>query len=64
MAREMIDIDDELLDIVMQRYGVQTKTEAVDLALRRLAGIQFTTDEALGLRGAGLLAELPADHTL
>ena len=37
----------------MNRYGVHTKTEAVDLALRHLAGQPMTREEALGMRGAG-----------
>jgi Arc/MetJ family transcription regulator len=31
----------------MDRYGVRTKTEAVDLALRHLAGQPMTREEAL-----------------
>lgn len=32
---------------IMDRYGVRTKTEAVDLALRHLAGQPMTREEAL-----------------
>ncbi|MCX6413277.1 MAG: type II toxin-antitoxin system VapB family antitoxin, partial [Actinobacteria bacterium] len=42
MSRTNIDIDDALLKIVMQRYDLRTKTEAVDYSLRRLAGIPMT----------------------
>ena len=52
MARTNINLDDDLLAIVMQRYGVTTKTEAVDLALRHLAGLPMSTAEALAMRGA------------
>ncbi len=52
MARTNIELDDELLRRVMQRYGVHTKTEAVDLALRQVAGQPMTTAEALAMRGA------------
>lgn len=62
MGRTNIDIDDEVLAIVMRRYGVHTKTEAVDLALRQLAGRPLTIEEALDLRGAGLIEDLPEDH--
>jgi Arc/MetJ family transcription regulator len=62
MARTNIVIDDELLDTVMRRYGLQTKTEAVDLALRHLAGRPITTDEALGMRGAHLMEQPPHDQ--
>ena len=58
MARHNIDIDDQLLSVVMQRYGLHAKTEAVDLALRRLAGVPMTIDEALDMRGANLIADV------
>lgn len=63
MARTNIDIDDQLLSVVMRRYGLHTKTEAVDLALRRLAGVPMTIDEALDMRGASLIADVPPDAT-
>ena len=47
MSRTNLIIDDELLDRVMRRYGLRTKTKAVDLALRHLAGRPMTTEEAL-----------------
>lgn len=61
MARTNIEIDDELLEVVMRRYGVHTKTEAVDLALRHLAGRPLTVDEAMGMRGANLIDSIPED---
>lgn len=61
VARTNIDIDDQLLSVVMRRYGLHTKTEAVDLALRRLAGVPMTIDEALDMRGANLIGDVPAD---
>ena len=61
MSRTNIDIDDEHLGLVMRRYGVHTKTEAVDLALRHLAGQPLTIAEALDMRGARAIVELPAD---
>ena len=45
MSRTNIDIDDALLKIVMQRYDLRTKTEAVDYSLRRLAGTPMTREE-------------------
>jgi Arc/MetJ family transcription regulator len=45
----------------MNRYGVHTKTEAVALALRHLAGQPMTRQEALALRGARAIDEIPAD---
>ncbi len=62
MSRTNIEIDDDLLAIVMRRYGVHTKTEAVDLALRHVAGQPLTTEEALAMRGARLIGAIPDDH--
>lgn len=62
MSRTNLIIDDDLLDLVMRRYGLRTKTEAVDLALRHLAGRPMTTEEALGMRGARTILEIPRDQ--
>lgn len=61
MARTNIDIDDDTLEVVMRRYGLRTKTEAVDLALRHLAGQPMTIAEALRMRGARRIAAVPVD---
>jgi len=61
VARTNIDIDVELVGRVMRRLGVHTKKEAVDLALRHLAGQPMTIDEALEMRGAHAIGEPPAD---
>jgi Arc/MetJ family transcription regulator len=45
----------------MDRYGIHTKTEAVDLALRHLAGQPMTRDDALAMRGAHAIGDIPAD---
>jgi Arc/MetJ family transcription regulator len=45
----------------MDRYAVHTKTAAVDLALRYLAGQPMTRDEALAMRGAQAIDEVPSD---
>jgi Arc/MetJ family transcription regulator len=60
-ARTNIEIDDEHVQTIMDRYGVRTKTAAVDLALRHLAGQPMTREEALAMRGAGAILEVPAD---
>jgi len=60
-VRTNIEIEDSYVRAVMDRYGVHTKTEAVDLALRHLAGQPMTRDEALAMRGAGAIGEVPAD---
>ena len=51
-ARTNIEIDDGYVQTIMDRYGVRTKTDAVDLALRHLAGQPMTREEALAMRGA------------
>lgn len=53
MTRTNIDLDDALVAEVMRRYGVATKREAVDLALRRLVGIPLDRDFLLSLEGLG-----------
>jgi Arc/MetJ family transcription regulator len=53
MSRTNIDIDDEFCQQVMDRYHLTTKREAVNLALRRLAGEPLGVDEARALRGSG-----------
>ena len=60
-VRTNIEIDDDNVRVIMRRYGVRTKTEAVDLALRHLAGQPMTRDEALAMRGQHAIAELPED---
>ncbi|HET9690886.1 MAG TPA: type II toxin-antitoxin system VapB family antitoxin [Acidimicrobiales bacterium] len=63
-TRTTIEIDDDLVRSVMERYHLRTKTEAVDLALRHLAGQPMTRDEALAMHGAGAIGEIPADDHL
>ena len=41
-VRTNIEIEDEYVRAIMDRFGVHTKPEAVDLALRRLAGQPMT----------------------
>jgi Arc/MetJ family transcription regulator len=60
-ARTNIEIDDGYVQTIMDRYGVRTKTDAVDLALRHLAGQPMTREEALAMRGADAIREPPAD---
>ena len=58
-VRTNIEIEDTYVQAIMQRYGVRTKTEAVDLALRHLAGQPMTRDEALSMRGARAIGKVP-----
>lgn len=53
MARTNIDLDDRLVAEVMRRFGLSTKREAVDFALRRVVGPVMTRDEMLAMEGAG-----------
>jgi len=58
MSRTNIEIDDDLIKRVMQRYGVPTKREVVDIALRRLDGDTMDVEEALAMEGTGWHADL------
>ena len=60
-VRTNIEIEMTYLKAIMDRYGVHTKREAVDLALRHLAGQPMTREEALAMRGARAIDEPPAD---
>lgn len=60
MARTNIDLDDDLVDEVMRRYGLRTKREAVDLALRRLVGPRMSPEFLAGLEGVGWDGDLDA----
>jgi Arc/MetJ family transcription regulator len=60
-VRTNIEIEDTYVQMIMDRYGVRTKTEAVDLALRHLAGQPMTREEALAMRGAHAMEEPPAE---
>lgn len=59
--RTNIEIESTYVDAIMDRFGVHTKTAAVDLALRHLAGQPMTREEALAMRGANAIDALPAD---
>ena len=60
-VRTNIEIEDTYLQAIMDRYGLRTKAEAVDLALRHLAGQPMTRDEALAMRGVRAIGKIPAD---
>jgi Arc/MetJ family transcription regulator len=59
--RTNIEIEQTYVDAIMERYGVHTKTEAVELALRHLAGQPMTRAEALRMRGAQAIGDVPID---
>ncbi len=58
MSRTNIDIDDELCRQVMDRFHLSTKRDAVNLALRHLAGEPLDVDDARSLRGTGWEGDL------
>jgi len=60
-VRTNVEIEETYLRAIMDRFGVHTKTEAVDLALRNLAGQPMSRDEALTMRDAGALGAVPDD---
>ena len=60
-VRTNIEIEDAYVQTIMDRYGVRTKTDAVDLALRHLAGQPMSREEALAMRGARAIDEVPHD---
>ena len=62
MVRTNIEIEDDHVQAIMDRYGVRTKTAAVDLALRHLAGLPISREEALQMRGARAIAGVPPDQ--
>jgi Arc/MetJ family transcription regulator len=53
MARTNIDLDERAVEVVMERYDLHTKREAVNYALRRLADEAMSRDEALAMEGEG-----------
>lgn len=50
-------VDDELVERVMRLYGLRTKREAIDFALRAVAG-EGSLDGILELRGSGWVGDL------
>lgn len=61
-TRTNIEIENDYVETIMDRYGVRTKTDAVDLALRHLAGIPMSREEALEMRGAHAIGSVPDDQ--
>ena len=58
MARTNIDIDDQACAVVMRRYQLRTKRDAVNFALRALAIEPLALDDARRLRGSGWEGDL------
>jgi Arc/MetJ family transcription regulator len=60
MGRTNIDIDEELVGAVMRRYGLRTKKDAVNFALRQVHVEPMTREEMLAMRGTGWDGDLDA----
>ncbi|MGD9998761.1 MAG: type II toxin-antitoxin system VapB family antitoxin [Ilumatobacteraceae bacterium] len=58
MSRTNLDLDDELVEKAMRRYGLPSKRAAVDFALRRLVGDAMSREEALEMEGSGWTGSL------
>ena len=51
MSRTNVDIDDAACEQVMRMYQLETKREAINLALRKLAVEPMTIQEQLAMQG-------------
>ena len=60
-VRTNIEIEETYVRAIMDRFGLSTKTQAVDMALRHLAGQPMTREEAVAMRGARAIGKVPAD---
>jgi len=60
MSRTNIDIDDEACGIVMSRFDLRSKRDAVNFALQMVAGESLSVEEARSLRGSGWEGDLEA----
>lgn len=58
MTRTNIDIDDEACEVVMRRFHLASKRDAVNFALRNLAHEALSLEAARELRGSGWDADL------
>jgi Arc/MetJ family transcription regulator len=58
MSRTNIDIDDEACRVVMERYHLRSKREAVNYALQLVAGEVLGLDDARAMRGSGWEGDL------
>lgn len=60
VSRTNIDIDDDVMARVLRTYGLRTKREAVDFALRRLLVEPMEVQQALNMQGSGWDGDLDA----
>ena len=61
MSRTNVDIDDELVARAMRLYHLNTKREAIALALRKLVGEPMSRKEMLAMHGTGWEGDLWAE---
>jgi Arc/MetJ family transcription regulator len=60
-VRVTVEVENDHVHAIMRRYAARTVDEAVDLALRNLADQPMTRTEALAMRGAHAIDDLPAE---
>jgi Arc/MetJ family transcription regulator len=60
-VRTTLELEEDHIKAIMDRYGLLTKTAAVDLALRYLASQPMTREQAVAMRGAQAISHAPAD---
>lgn len=63
MSRTNIDIDEDACRVVMERYQLATKRDAVNFALRTVAAEPLSLEKARGLRGSGWDGDLEEMRT-
>lgn len=63
MARTNIDIDEDACVVVMERYHLRSKRDAVNYALRLVASEALDLEAARGLRGSGWEGDLDEMRT-
>ncbi|MCY3645484.1 MAG: type II toxin-antitoxin system VapB family antitoxin [Chloroflexi bacterium] len=63
MARTNVDIDEQACAEIMRRYGLKTKREAINFALRSVAGEKASLEEARAMRGSGWVGDLDEMRT-
>jgi Arc/MetJ family transcription regulator len=57
MGRTNVVVDDKLIERAMRLYGLRTKRDAIDFALRQLVG-DYTQKDMLDLEGTGWEGDL------
>ena len=58
MGRTNIEIDDELMQAAMERFGLTTKRRVVELALQRLMASSVDADFLRSIAGTGWSGDL------